>query len=163
MSSSDEAEAKHETAREAELEPEAEPGQSVGYGKPPIPTRFKKGVSGNPKGRPKGSLNVATVFTKTLLEKVVINEHGQRRTVTKLEAALKQLTNKAASGDLRAVRQLVELARDAEAKQKASAVQRPTTDEFDQEVIDGIVKRVNREEEESQTLQEADYVEDQRS
>jgi phosphoenolpyruvate carboxylase len=135
----------------------------VGYGKPPIPTRFKKGVSGNPKGRPKGSLNVATVFTKTLLEKVVINEHGQRRTVTKLEAALKQLTNKAASGDLRAVRQLVELARDAEAKQKASAVQRPTTDEFDQEVIDGIVKRVNREEEESQTLQEADYVEDQRS
>ena len=88
---------------------------AVGYGKPPEATRFQKGVSGNPKGRPKGSLNVAAVFVKTLREKVVINEHGQRKTVTKLEAALKQLINKAASGDLRALRQLVELARDAEA------------------------------------------------
>jgi Family of unknown function (DUF5681) len=52
----------------------------VGYGKPPQATRFKKGVSGNPKGRPKGSLNIATVFTKTLRERVVINEHGQRKT-----------------------------------------------------------------------------------
>jgi len=163
MSNSDEAETGHETGPEAEPEPEAEPGQSVGYGSPPRTTRFKKGVSGNPKGRPKGSLNVATVFTKTLLEKVVINEHGQRKTVTKLEAALKQLANKAASGDLRAVRQLVELAHDAEAKQNVSGVQRPITDEFDQEVIDGIVKRFKRGEEENQELQEATCVEDQRS
>jgi hypothetical protein len=52
---------------------------AVGFCRPPESTRFKKGVSGNPKGRPKGSLNVATVFMKTLREKVVINEHGQRR------------------------------------------------------------------------------------
>src|ERR1039458_6542262 len=55
-----------------------EPEKSVGYGAPPEATRFKKGVSGNPKGRPRGSLNVATVFTKILRERVVINEHGQR-------------------------------------------------------------------------------------
>lgn len=29
----------------------------VGYGKPPAETRFKKGQSGNPNGRPKGSRN----------------------------------------------------------------------------------------------------------
>ena len=80
--------------------------KSVGYRNPPVGTRFKKGVSGNPKGRPKGSLNLAAMFTKTLRERVVINEHGRRRTVTKLEAALKQLVNKAASGDLRALAQL---------------------------------------------------------
>jgi hypothetical protein len=104
-------------------------------------TRFRVGQSGNPKGRPKGSLNVATVFTKTLREKVVINENGRRRTVTKLEAAIKQLVNKAASGDLRALRHLVELARDAEAGQNAQSVPNREIAELDQEVIDGILKR----------------------
>ena len=41
-------------------------GSDVGYGKPPKNTRFTKGVSGNPHGRPKGSRNVAAVFAKTL-------------------------------------------------------------------------------------------------
>jgi Family of unknown function (DUF5681) len=119
------------------------PANSVGYGTPPEATRFRKGVSGNPRGRPKGSLNVATVFIKTLREKVVINENGQRKTVTKLEAAVKQLINKAASGDIGAVRQLLESARDAEAKQNASVVQSPVIEELDQEVIDGIMRRFN--------------------
>ena len=81
-------------------------GTHVGYRSPPEATRFKKGVSGNPRGRPKGSLNVATVLTKTLRERVTITENGRRKTVTKLEAALKQLVNKAAAGDLRALHHL---------------------------------------------------------
>src|SRR5712691_9390684 len=92
----------------------SEPDPSVGYGKPPKDSRFKKGASGNPKGRPKGSRNVAAVFAKTLREKVVINEHGQRKTITKLEAAIKQFVNKAAGGDLRALQLLVNLSREAE-------------------------------------------------
>jgi hypothetical protein len=95
---------------------------SVGYGSPPKATRFKKGISGNPKGRPKGSLNVATLLLKTLHEKVVIIEHDKRKKVTKFEAVLKQLVHKAASGDPRAQRQLFELAKDAEAKQSAMEV-----------------------------------------
>lgn len=94
----------------------------VGFRRPPEATRFKKGVSGNPRGRPKGSLNVATAFMKALREKVVINEHGQRKTVTKLEAALKQLVNKGASGDLRALAQLIALAKDAETQQNVPGV-----------------------------------------
>jgi hypothetical protein len=119
-----------------------EPQHSVGYGAPPKATRFKKGVSGNPKGRPKGSLNVATLLIKTLHEKVMINEHGKRKKVTKLEAALKQLFNKAASGDLRAIRQSVELVKDAEAKQSAQGTQESVISENDQEVMDGILKRL---------------------
>jgi hypothetical protein len=38
------------------------PPYNVGYGKPPVQTRFRKGQSGNPKGRGKGSRNFATVF-----------------------------------------------------------------------------------------------------
>ena len=115
--------------------------QDVGYGKPPASTRFKKGRSGNPKGRPKGALNLASLFMKALREPVVISEHGQRKTVTKLQAALKQLVNKAASGDLRALRQLVELACDAEAKQNSAPAQLPDVGELDREVMEGIVRR----------------------
>lgn len=132
------------------------PATAVGFGRPPQSTRFKKGVSGNPKGRPKGSLNVATVFMRTLREKVVINEHGQRKTVTKLEAALKQLVNKAAGGDLRAIGQLRDLAREAEEKQNAAATQQgPAVDDLDQEVMFGILQRFQQKDHEVPQINEA--------
>lgn len=81
----------------------------VGYGKPPRNTRFQKGRSGNPKGRPRGTLNLATVLARTLREPVVITENGRRKTITKMEAAVKQLANRAASGELAAVKQLLAL------------------------------------------------------
>jgi len=136
--SAEPAEAAVEAVPEATRPAEAD---RVGYGRPPETTRFKKGQSGNPKGRPKGVLNVATLFTKTLREKVVVNENGRRKTVTKLEAALKQLVNKAASGDLRACGQLVELARESEAQQNLPGAGHPAIGEFDQEVINGIMQR----------------------
>src|SRR5215469_13228295 len=79
----------------------------VGYGKPPIRTRFKKGTSGNPKGRPKGSRNPGTLLQSALAELVVINENGQRKRITKIEAMFKQLVNKAASGDHRSMQLLL--------------------------------------------------------
>jgi translation initiation factor RLI1 len=112
----------------------------VGYGSPPQDTRFKKGTSGNPHGRPKGSRNVAAVFAKTLREKVVINEHGQRKTITKLEAAIKQLVNQAAGGDLRALQLLVNFSREAETRELSSP-ERSAFAEVDRRVMDGILKR----------------------
>ena len=137
----------------------------VGFRRPPEATRFKKGVSGNPRGRPKGSLNVATAFMKALREKVVINEHGQRKTITKLEAALKQLANKGASGDLRALAQLIALAQDAEAKQNMPSAQEPVTSEIDQEVMEGILRRfVNtaEQQEEAEERNNGDIVDTER-
>jgi hypothetical protein len=113
----------------------------VCFRRPPEATRFKKGISGNPRGRPKGSLNVASAFMKALREKVMITVHGQRKTITKLEAALKQLANKGASGDLRALTQLIALAQDSEAKQNMPGAQEPVTSEIDQEVMEGILRR----------------------
>jgi len=117
------------------------PSSHIGYRSPPEATRFKKGVSGNPRGRPKGSLNVATVLTRTLREKVAINENGRRRTVTKLEAALKQLVDKAAAGDLRALRHLTSLAHDAEVQQDARDTQLQDIGELDRDVMQGILRR----------------------
>ena len=142
--------------------PDPKPSDNqVGYGRPPKATRFKKGRSGNPKGRPKGSFNVTTIFAKTLRERVVINENGRRKTVTKLEAALKQLVNKGANGDTRALRLLLDLAREAEAKQNAEGDRNPMVGQLDQEVIEGIMKRFQEADQQGQELQEADNGDDQ--
>ena len=114
---------------------------SVGKGKPPQHTRFQKGQSGNPKGRPKGKTNLATVLEKALREKVVINENGQRKTVTKLEAALTALVNKAASGDLRALQQLAALVRSGEERSAQVTPPTATMTEMDQKVLQGVLRR----------------------
>ena len=114
----------------------------VGYCNPPAHSRFEKGKSGNPTGRPKGTLNVATVVARTLQEKVVVRENGKRRTVTKLEAALLQLTNKAAAGDLRAVQLLATLARSAEEREVPEAASDRSLDETEDKVFVEILKRI---------------------
>jgi hypothetical protein len=79
----------------------------VGYGKPPRHTRFKKGRSGNPKGRPKGAKNSTTLLNEALSEPVVITHNGRRKTVSKKQAIMMQIVNKAASGDHRAIQLLL--------------------------------------------------------
>lgn len=113
----------------------------VGYCNPPEHTRFKKGQSGNPRGRPKGTLNMATVLERTLQEKVVITEDGTRRTITKLEAAIKQLTNQAASGSLKALQLLAALVRSAEERAVEVPISKSELEETDEKVFLGILKR----------------------
>jgi Family of unknown function (DUF5681) len=91
----------------------------VGYGKPPVASRFKPRQSGNPGGRKKGSKNLATVVKRAQNEKVTVVINGRRRSMTKLEAAITQLANKAASGDPKATQMLVDLGLLAEAREAA--------------------------------------------
>jgi hypothetical protein len=46
----------------------------VGYGKPPKETKFAQGKSGNPKGRPKGSKNIATLFMEIGRQPIRVTE-----------------------------------------------------------------------------------------
>ena len=85
------------------------PDYEVGYGKPPESTRFKKGRSGNPKGRPKISKNVGKVLEETFYRKIAISENGQRREVTMLEAIFRQVANGAAKGEVRHVDRVLKL------------------------------------------------------
>jgi hypothetical protein len=81
----------------------------VGYGKPPRHSRFRKGQSGNPRGRPKGSQSAARLARSILNEKIVIRENGKRRWITRREAMLKQLANKGIMGGLRSIREVLNL------------------------------------------------------
>jgi hypothetical protein len=73
------------------------------YGRPPVAYRFQKGVSGNPKGRSKGTKNFATLLTKAMTKSVTITENGKRKKISKLEAAAIRLANDAVCGDKKAI------------------------------------------------------------
>jgi hypothetical protein len=118
--------------------------ETVGYGQPPKQTRFQKGRSGNPRGRPKGAPNLATALARTLMEPVVITEHGRKNTITKLEAAIKQLVNKAASGDGRAMAQLFALVQVVERPVDAHDPATQPLPEVDQAVMARILSRLTR-------------------
>lgn len=81
----------------------------VGYGKPPKATQFKKGRSGNPKGRPKASKNVGLILEEAFFRKITISENGTRREVTMLEAILRQLVNGAVKGEMRSIDRVLKL------------------------------------------------------
>lgn len=75
----------------------------VGYGKPPKHTRFEKGRSGNAKGRPKGSVNVATLLEQLLNERIPVTQNGRTQKRSRLELMLISSTNKAVKGDTKAL------------------------------------------------------------
>jgi hypothetical protein len=117
----------------------------VGYRKPPERTRFEKGRSGNPKGRPRGAKNLTTLLGETLSEVVAINENGRRRKITKLAATCKRLVNEALTGNLSAMRLLLELVRlNDNRTQPPSTEDAALTDQFDQEVMGQLRERMLR-------------------
>jgi Family of unknown function (DUF5681) len=115
----------------------------VGFGKPPKRTRFQKGASGNPSGRPRGVRNLACVLERALQERVVIDDNGTRKVVTKLEAAVRQLVDLAASGDLKAMRQLSSLAGSAEIEAKTDQ-KKSTIDEADQKIVNRLLQKLQQ-------------------
>jgi hypothetical protein len=117
---------------------------SVGYGKPPEGARFIPGRSGNPKGRPKNIRNRTTILNQTLNERVVVTEHGKRKSITKQQAIFKQLVNKAASGDHRAAQLVINEMRAIEAALSSTDTGREIIDEADQQVFDNFLKRLGK-------------------
>jgi len=77
--------------------------------KPPVEYRFKPGQSGNPNGRPKGSLNLKTHLIETLSERITITEGPKSRRVNKLRALVLSLAAKGIKGDARAAAYVLSL------------------------------------------------------
>ena len=107
----------------------------VGYGKPPRHSRFKKGQSGNPRGRPCGSKNLKTLLSEALNEPVTITENGRRRKITKREAIVRQVVDCSPTPDLRAVRIVFDLLRDIEGQTEPATDETAVFTAADEEVI----------------------------
>lgn len=83
--------------------------EKVGYKRPPQAHQFKPGKSGNPLGRPKGTRNLGTDLTDILGRSVSIRENGKERRISRQEALLLSLYNKALHGDVRAATAIVNM------------------------------------------------------
>ena len=120
-----------DNGREGSSEPAIE---RVGYKKPPVASQFKKGLSGNPAGRPRGRRSFRTELREVLDAKVVVTDAGRKSKVSTTHAMLLRLRQQALNGDVRAIDRLLLLAaahlppdppQDAEAQSRE-----------DQEIID---------------------------
>ena len=89
----------------------ANPDKKVGYKRPPLHTRFRPGMSGNPRGRQKGVRNFAADVKRTLEIPVTLSENGKSKRVSTQEALILRLREKALKGDARALETLLSLAR----------------------------------------------------
>ena len=83
----------------------------IGYRRPPPAGRFKKGASGNPKGRPKGSRNFLTLLEQELAQTIVVTENGKKKSVSRMQAMVKRMVAGALQGDQKALLTLVEILR----------------------------------------------------
>jgi Family of unknown function (DUF5681) len=87
----------------------------VGYGRPPVHTRFKKGVCPNPKGRGKrDSTGMAKIIHNVLSEQVEYREGRQVRRGSRLEAIIRKLFSEAVRGDVSSAAKLLNLREHAE-------------------------------------------------
>jgi Family of unknown function (DUF5681) len=116
----------------------------VGYKKPPRRSQFKPGLSGNAKGRPKGSKNFTTVIEEELRALIEVTEKGKRKRISKRNAIVKQTVNKAVAGDTKATALLLIETRIYESQNQVPAVQDALVGPEDQMVMDNILQRIRQ-------------------
>ena len=91
----------------------------IGYGKPPVATRFQKGNRANPHGRPRGSPSLATILQRAL-DAPASAAGGKRRRITKREAMVRSLVERSAGANLAATKLLFEMLRRADPRAVAA-------------------------------------------
>ena len=130
---------------------------SVGYGRPPVHSRFKPGQSGNPKGRRKGQRNVRTVVDGELSQRITVREGNRTRSLTKLDAFVVTLVNAALKGDAKAWASLINLLRSLGliGESPAANDQKPFTAD-DESIIADFLRRQGSEEQQPTNDKEKD-------
>ena len=83
---------------------------AVGYGRPPIESRFQPGTSGNSRGRRKGSKNLKTLIRKAMTASISIQEGTKSRRVSKIEGVVLRQLQSALKGDDRSAMAVIKMA-----------------------------------------------------
>jgi len=115
---------------------------AANYRRPPVHTRFQKGRSGNPRGRP--AQNLPALLAAALNEKVTVTENGERRQITKREAVIAQLVDRSAAAELRATKMLIDMLRDIERRGEPPAAAKSPFSPTDKEVVQQLIARLRR-------------------
>jgi hypothetical protein len=80
----------------------------IGYGNPPVHSRFKKGESPNPGGRKKDSRNFKTVLDEVMAREVEQSGNGKKRAVPLIEALYLKQADCGLKGDWKAIESLLD-------------------------------------------------------
>jgi hypothetical protein len=110
----------------------------VGYARPPKKTQFKPGQSGNPKGRPKGAKNEATILKGILNRRLEIREAGRARKISVLEAMLLKFTEDALKGNTKSAVFLLNRYRGFDGPETEPG----ELDQDDRQILDDFAKRL---------------------
>jgi hypothetical protein len=91
-------------------------GFSVGYGKPPVHSRFRRGVSGNPRGRPRGvsTDRAVRLMLKEAYRLIAVREGEETRGLPGLQAAIRKLLHMGLKGNGSALRDFISIVREME-------------------------------------------------
>jgi hypothetical protein len=115
----------------------------VGYGRPPVRTRFKPGQSGNPRGRPSGAKSIMRLLLEALEERAaVVTEDGKRRKVAKHRLGVARLADRFAQGDPNATRIVLDLLWQVERRTAPEPAKRPPLAAADKLVIANLLDRL---------------------
>lgn len=97
----------------------------IGYGRPPTSTRFEKGRSGNPKGRPRGSHDPRALLERLLLRAMPVRTSKGVAHMPVLQAILLSVLQRGVAGDGKAaalgLRQFGKYVKEAETEAKTLA------------------------------------------
>jgi len=113
----------------------------VGYGRPPREHRFPKGVSGNPRGRPKKRQTVGEKFKLALSRKLTVRDPEGTREITVLDGIIHAAVAAALRGDLRAVDLVLRLY-DRFEGDPATTIDPKELSVSDRKILDHYVRRV---------------------
>ena len=129
---------------------------AVGYGRPPVNRQFKPRQSGNPRGRPKGSKNLLTVFAEAMSRPVTVRDKkGKIRTLSKQELMVEVMVNKAVAGDPKAFAAVVQFAEKFEVFKRQTQNHRENMDSALLKLKRGLEAMQRKEEQESMAEKES--------
>jgi hypothetical protein len=86
----------------------------VGYCSPPKAHQFRKGRSGNPRGRKTGEENMIAIFKRLATRRVKVNDNGRFRMLPLAEAIILQNIKAALQRNSNAVANMFRLAEEAD-------------------------------------------------
>ncbi len=125
-------------SRPISADPEAD--YAVGFKKPPLQTRFRKG---NPGRRPRAGRNLKTLLAEALETQITVaGDDGKRRKISKRELGIARLADRFAEGDRHAIKLLLDLALELERRPPPAPAERPPLDAADRIVIENLIARL---------------------